>query len=50
MTDPAPAGETDDLSVEMGDERTGLPWWTCVVLGLFALGIAANLLGVRTCL
>lgn len=44
MTDPSPAAPTTQ------EPRTRWPWWMYVTLGFFALGIAAAMLGVRTCL
>ena len=32
------------------DQQARWPWWMYVTLGFFALGIAAVILGVRTCL
>ena len=46
MSDPSPA---DQVNQER-DQPARWPWWMYVTLGLFALGIAATLLGARTCI
>ena len=46
MTDPSQAG----LATQDPNQPTRWPWWAYATLGLFALGIAAALVGVRTCL
>lgn len=46
MSDP-PSDESEAL---IREARTRRPWWLYAALGFFAAGIAAALLGVRTCL
>lgn len=46
MSDASPA----DPVTPDADQQEPWSWWMYVILGLFTLGIAAALLGVRTCL
>ncbi len=46
MTDPSPV----ETPTQDPDQKGGRPWWMYAIVGFFALGIAAAMLGVRTCL
>lgn len=46
MSDPSSA----EPITQDPDQQERWPWWMYLTLGLFALGIAAALMGVRTCL
>jgi hypothetical protein len=46
MSDPSPA----EPATQDSDQQARWPWWMYATLGLFAVGIAAALMGVRTCL
>lgn len=47
MSEPSPAAQPVTQNRE---QDAPWPWWMYLILGLLALGIAAALLGVRTCL
>ena len=46
MSHPSP----DERVAQDPDQQERWPWWMYATLGLFALGIAAAMLGLRTCL